>query len=125
MLAEQIYQIDLPWPPSLNTYRSCCKNRLVTVKRGRDYFEQVAWEVKKARLHDKQIDQPVLISLIMHPPSKRRFDCSNFLKAYEDALVKSGLLEDDHWIEYDEIRKGEVVKGGLLKVKINVLECQS
>jgi len=116
------YEIDLPWPPSLNNYRSCIRNRLTTVEAGRVYFEEVAWRIRLAKLHKENINQPVLINLTMCPPTRRKFDCSNFLKAYEDALVKSGFLADDHWIEYGGIRKGETVKNGLLNVKINLLE---
>lgn len=121
-MQNNTYDLELPWPPSLNNYRSCVRGRLMTVAAGRTYFDLVAWIIKKKRLHTLEIAQPVLITLTMHPPSKRSFDCSNFLKAYEDALVKAGFLEDDHWIEYDGIKKGEPVKNGLLKVHLEVLE---
>lgn len=63
---------------------------------------------------------PVTISLVMHHKMNVRYDVSNYLKAYEDALVKCGFLVDDHLIEYASIKKGEKVTGGKLVVKVNV-----
>lgn len=74
-------------------------------------------------LSGEAIDQPVIISLIMHPRTLAKFDVSNYLKAYEDALVKCGFLVDDHWIEYGSIKKGEKVKGGNLVVSVTLRDC--
>ena len=70
-------------------------------------------------LSEELIERPVLISLVIHPRTNAKFDVSNYLKAYEDALVKCGFLEDDHWIEYVSIRKGEKISGGMLDVKVS------
>lgn len=115
------YAFELPQPPSINGYRACVRNRLITSKRGRDYFVEVDKIMKELNLDNEMIKQEVLISLVIHPRTLAKFDVSNYLKAYEDALVKCGFLEDDHWIEYGSIRKGEKVKGGLLKVKVSLI----
>ena len=116
------YEFTLPQPPSINGYRAVARGRLITSKRGRDYFVSVAEIMKGLNLDQEMIKQKVLVSLVIHPRTLAKFDVSNYLKAYEDALVKCGYLEDDHWIEYGSIRKGEKVKGGLLKVKVTVLD---
>lgn len=113
------YEFELPLSPSINTYRACVRNRLITSKKGRIYFEEVQKVMDELNLSGEMIEQPVLIGLTIHPRTKAKFDCSNYLKAYEDALVKCGFIEDDHWIEYSSIRKGEKVKGGKLVVKVN------
>lgn len=112
------YEFELPQPPSINGYRAVARGRLITSKRGREYFVIVDDIIKKLKLENERIEQPVTIHLTICPRTKAKFDVSNYLKAFEDALVKSGFLEDDHWIEYSGIKKGEVVKGGLLKVKV-------
>jgi crossover junction endodeoxyribonuclease RusA len=114
------YEFDLPMPPSINGYRACVRNRLITSKRGRDYFVAVQAAMDELNLSGEMIEKPVSIHLTIHPRTRAKFDVSNYLKAYEDALVKCGFLEDDHWIEYSGIKKGEVIKGGLLKLRISV-----
>ena len=115
------YEFSLPWPPSLNNYRYSHNNRLFTSKKGRDYHKAVKEKILELKLNKEDLDQPLLFSLILFPSSKRKFDCSNFLKAYEDALVNAGFLKDDHWIEYGGIRKGPVIKGGKMDIKVSFL----
>ena len=115
------YEFTLPQPPSINGYRAVARGRLITSKRGREYFITVDKIMKELNLDQEMIEQKVLISLVIHPRTLAKFDVSNYLKAYEDALVKCGFLEDDHWIEYGSIRKGEKVKGGLLKVRVDLI----
>ena len=112
------YEFTLPMPPSINGYRACVRNRLITSKRGREYFVAVQNAMDELKLSGEMIEQPVIIHLTIHPRTRAKFDVSNYLKAYEDALVKCGFLEDDHWIEYGGIKKGEVIKGGLIKVRV-------
>ena len=116
------YEFELPLPPSINTYRACVRNRLITSNKGREYFDLVRCRMNDLGLSGEMISQPVVIRLVMHPRTKAKFDCSNYLKAYEDALVKCGFIEDDHWIEYGSIRKGEKIKGGLLKVSVSLID---
>ena len=112
------YEFTLPMPPSINGYRACVRNRLITSKRGREYFIAVQSAMDELKLAGEMIEQPVMIYLTIHPRTRAKFDVSNYLKAYEDALVKCGFLEDDHWIEYGGIKKGDVIKGGMLKLKV-------
>ena len=115
-----MYEFDLPFPPSINSYRACVRNRLITSKKGREYFREVAVIIRQLGLHKENIAQSVVISLVLHPKTLARYDVSNFLKAYEDALVKAGFLEDDHFIEYGSIKKGEKIKGGMLNVTAEI-----
>ena len=112
------YEFTLPYPPSINSLRACVRNRLITSKKGREYFLKVAERMDELSLSGEAIEQEVIVSLVMHPPTLRKYDVSNFLKAYEDALVKCGFLEDDHWVEYGSIKKGEKIKGGRLDVSV-------
>lgn len=115
------YKFELPWPPSVNSLRACVRNRLITTKRGRDYFALVSKKMDKLGLSGEGIADRVVIGIMMHPPTLRKYDVSNFLKAYEDALVKCGFIDDDHLIEYSFIGKGEKIKGGKLDISVTVL----
>lgn len=110
--------IHLPWPPSVNSLYATYKGRRIKSKRGRDYVKLVAAVV--AHLKHDQISVPIEIDLLMHAPTNRKYDVSNHLKAYEDALVQCGLILDDHLISYSGIHKGKKLPpDGLLIVKIN------
>ena len=114
------YEFDLPFPPSVNTLRASVRGRLITSSAGRKYYKAVAERMAELWLSGEGIAVPVTISLVMHHKMNVRYDVSNYLKAYEDALVKCGFLVDDHLIEYASIKKGEKVAGGKLVVKVNV-----
>ena len=121
------YEFEIPWPPTANHFHQPVVMRKgkrvyarnVTSKEVEAYQKEVKRIMDELGLSGEMIAQPVTISLMMHPKTNHKFDRSNFLKAYEDALVKCGFMEDDHWIDYGYIRKGEKVKGGKLVVKVN------
>ena len=52
------------------------------------------------------------------PPDKRCRDLDNILKAIFDALVTSGLMGDDEQIDDIRVIRGDVVKGGVVKIKV-------
>lgn len=114
------YEFDLPFPPSVNTLRASVRGRLITSSAGRKYYKAVAERMEEMGLAGEGVSTPVTISIVMHHKMNVRYDVSNYLKAYEDALVKCEFLVDDHLIEYASIKKGEKVAGGKLVVKVNV-----
>lgn len=124
------YKFELPWPPTSNHFHQPIafrKNgkvlaRNITSKEVDKYQAEVKKVMDELMLSGEMIEKPVLIHLKLHPKTNHKYDCSNFLKAYEDALVKCGFFEDDHWIEYGSIRKGEKVKGGKIVVIVEELE---
>lgn len=58
----------------------------------------------------------------MYPPSKRRMDIDNYLKAPFDALTHSGVWSDDVQVRYAVIEWCEVVKGGRFEITISIYE---
>ena len=114
------YEFDLPFPPSVNTLRASVRGRLITSSAGRKYYKVVADRMAELGLAGEGIATHVTISLVMHHKLNVRYDVSNYLKAYEDALVKCWFLVDDHLIEYASIKKGDKVDGGKLVVKVSV-----
>ena len=124
------YNFTLPWPPTANHFHQPIPfkrgtkwaARNITSKDVVKYQQEVKLVMDELKLSGEMIEQKVLISLVLHPKTNHKYDCSNFLKAYEDALVKCNFFEDDHWIEYSSIRKGEKIKGGKLEVSITLIE---
>ena len=120
------FSFSLPFPPTSNHYHMpvrmgkgarCIKSPKIT-----KYQREAVSIIQGLGLADLNISEKVEISLVMHPPTLRRYDCSNFLKAYEDALVQANFLEDDHLIEYGAIKKGEKKKGGELIILVKIIE---
>lgn len=118
------YNFSLPWPPTVNHFHMPVKMgkyvRNIKSPKVKEYQKKVKFILQEKGLSLLKINRPVTISLVMHPKTNAKYDCSNFLKSYEDALVQGGFLEDDHWIEYGEIRKGEKVKGGRLDIYVKI-----
>ena len=58
------------------------------------------------------------LDVTFHFPNNQRRDIDNFLKATIDSLVKCGLCVDDEQFDELIVRRGNVVKGGLIKLKV-------
>ena len=104
-------RLELPYPPSVNSYWRANGHRRYISKEGVAFTNEVSLIVKTQKpktFGDKQ----VAISVMIHPRSKRKFDLDNTLKAILDALMKAGMYDDDSQIEYIEIARGEAVDGG-------------
>jgi len=114
-----IYKLELPFPPSLNTYyRHVMMNRKLRVlisAKGRVYRSMVRLAVRKPPM----IAGDLHISVVLHPPCKRRRDLDNFDgKALWDALTKAGVWNDDSQVKSRDSAWGDVVKDGKIILRI-------
>lgn len=110
-------QFTLPMPPSINRYyRSIGAGRVVISEDGRKYRKAVkdSLLVQRAKLVTGRIG----LELELCFNDKRKCDLDNRLKSLQDALQKAGLFEDDSQIDLLIVRRGEVTKGGLVKITI-------
>jgi crossover junction endodeoxyribonuclease RusA len=116
-------QLVLPVPISTNTYYRNFNGRMIISRAGRHYSTQV----RNAALEQLGCYQPVqgrlALDISFYPPDKRVRDLDNFCgKALLDALCKAGLYEDDSQIDVLNAQRKEVVKGGMVSVKIEVIK---
>jgi len=103
-------------PPSVNTYwRANGKRRFITPK-GVKFKQDMGYWVKPV-MSDKRLKCEMTLSM----PTRRRFDIDNFTKAIFDSLVQNGLCLDDEQFDELHIKRGKVVKGGLIKIKVTEL----
>lgn len=56
--------------------------------------------------------------IIAYPPDKRKRDLDNLVKATQDALQHAGCYENDCDIDGLRVERGDVIKGGRIKVII-------
>lgn len=111
---------DLPWPPSVNTYwrHTLVKGRprVLISKKGRDYRSAV---LSAIGLKHKKIGGRVSVWIGANAPDNRARDLDNLPKAILDALTHAGVWGDDEQIDQLTIVRGEVVKGGGVRVVIS------
>lgn len=102
--------------PSVNHYWVATGKRRFLSKKAKDFQKMVGLFVSP----HKSIAR-LKAEITFHFPDKRIRDIDNYLKAVLDSLVKCGLCVDD--VQFDElhIKRGEVIKGGLIKIKVTEL----
>lgn len=100
-------------PPSVNHYWEGTGRRCKVSDRGRDFHELVALSVPQLFTTSR-----LKLDVTFHFPNNQRRDIDNFLKATIDSLVKCGLCVDDEQFDELIVRRGNVVKGGLIKLKV-------
>lgn len=113
-------QIEMPWPPTLNKYRTVARGRLITSTKGKKYKDEgmaIIRSQTKAKISGK-----IKVGIVFHPPTNSRFDLDNFCKCLLDTVTESGLIEDDSNISELKLTKGEKIKGGKALVTITSIE---
>lgn len=109
-----IINTKLPLPPTLNQYyrAKVIKGKPIIYKSDKGYFDKVACLVSKSPTNKR-----LKIAVTVHFSDKRTQDIDNRLKALLDAL-NGRIWADDSQIDKIEIDRGEIIKGGLVKLKV-------
>lgn len=110
----------LPWPPSVNHYWTQWAQgkivRMAVSTKGKAYRAEVAAVAFASRAC--RVDGRLSVTIKACPPDRRTRDLDNLLKALLDALSEAGVFKDDGQIDRLTIERGEVVKGGMVTVRI-------
>jgi crossover junction endodeoxyribonuclease RusA len=111
-------ELTLPWPPSVNQMYRVFGNRAIISERGREYRRNALKDIMMQRVG--KMSQHERLSVFIHamPPDRRRRDIDNLAKAVLDVLVHAGIMLDDSQIDRLGIERGDVVKDGLLMLRI-------
>lgn len=115
------YDFSLPFPPSVNVWKTTFKGRMILSKRGREYRKLVIDHMKDLGLLDEALDCRLSVVIRLYGPTNAKRDIDNFLKSPLDALTHCNFWVDDSQIDSLKIVRCEKVKGGRLDVIVEKL----
>jgi crossover junction endodeoxyribonuclease RusA len=115
--------LNLPLPPSINSYWGFSGHRRFINKAGVAFKEAVADYVAEYRV-PKLGNARLEIHVTLYPKDKRIQDIDNRLKSLFDSLSNNGagVFNDDSQIDVLLVQRGEIKKGGGCLVMIDILE---
>jgi crossover junction endodeoxyribonuclease RusA len=113
--------LELPLPPSVNTYWRNFRGRTILSKGGRDYKIAVQEYVTVNNL-PKFGQERLGASITIFPRDRRAIDLDNRLKALFDSLEDAGLFDDDSQFDRIYICRGMIKKGGGCTITISTIK---
>lgn len=109
-------RIELPYPPTVNTYWRRVGSRTLISKKGRAYRVRIKAALLEHR--ENAVAGRCAVRVDLFPPDGRKRDLDNVLKALLDGLHHGGVIDDDSVIDRLEIVRRGVLPGGLAVVHI-------
>lgn len=84
-------------------------------------FKVLVWSAVNRLQARKQWSNELKMTMIIHPPDRRRRDSSNLWKMTEDALQDAGVFVDDSQIKEHHAYWSSPVKDGMVVVELETL----
>jgi len=103
-----VTMLELPFPPSVNTYYRRGPHSTYLSPKGREYKQAVA-EIVAAEGVPIRTGR-LYVAIALSSPTKRAFDIDNRIKSVLDAMQDAGVFADDEQI--DEINVVRRPQGG-------------
>ena len=110
--------LNLPFPPSVNTYYRRGAHTTYMSKGGREYKAKVAEYIAESNT-PKLGASRLSLEIVLWPKDKRKYDIDNRIKALLDSLQDAGVFDDDEQIDQINVYRGiGEHKGGCARVLI-------
>ena len=113
----QTKPFDAPFPPSVNNYLGRNGKHSYLTDKAKQFNKDIYYLVLMNNLN-KNYTTPIEIHYDIWFPDTRRRDIANYEKVLTDALVKAGVMEDDHLVHKMVIRRMGIIKGGNVRITI-------
>jgi crossover junction endodeoxyribonuclease RusA len=113
--------LNLPLPPSVNSYRTIFRGRMGISKAGRQFKQQISdyvVEYAVPKLGAARLE----FQVTLYPRDRRKQDIDNRIKALWDALADAGVFDNDEQIDVLIVHRGEIKKGGGCLVYIDIID---
>lgn len=114
-----MFEVELPYPPSVNHYWRMVGSRMLISREGRAFRQRVCPILAASGM--KTLLGRLTVKIEVCPPDHRRRDIDNVQKAVLDALEKGGAYEDDSQIDLLITKRKEVVRKGRIEVIVEGL----
>ena len=112
---------ELPYPPSVNHYWRRVGARTLISRGGRVFRGDVCVLLGGSGPRKPPSDGRIALCMDAFPPDRRRRDLDNIQKPVLDALEHAGVYEDDSQVDLLITRRGPVLDGGNIRVRIEPL----
>lgn len=116
--ARMPYRIELPFPPSVNTYWRRGPRSTYLSKSGRAYKQAVDCCVLRSSQELHPFTGRLAVEVELYPPDRRTRDVDNCSKAVLDSLGEAGVWKDDEQIDDLRLIRRGIRKGGLCVVTV-------
>lgn len=113
--------LELPHPPSVNVYYRRSGHHIHISEQGRKFKLNVS-EIIATHHHIKFNMLRLKVHIDYYPPTKRKTDIDNRIKAVLDSLTDAGLWVDDEQVDELSIKRMPVYKGGKIVVTVESIE---
>jgi crossover junction endodeoxyribonuclease RusA len=113
--------LELPHPPSVNVYYRRSGHHIHISEQGRKFKLNVS-EIIATHHHIKFNMLRLKVHIDYYPPTKRKTDIDNRIKAVLDSLTDAGLWLDDEQVDELSIKRMTVYKGGKIVVTVETLD---
>lgn len=101
-------------PPSVNHYWVASGKKRYLSAKAKTFHQIISLVIPKRRSTAR-----LKAEITFHFPDRRCRDIDNYLKATLDSLIKCGLAVDDEQFDELIVKRGSVIKGGLIKLKVS------
>lgn len=112
----------MPWAPSVNSCWMHTRRGVMLSARGRKYRADAIALLDELGLYNELIDSNVSMSVVLNPPTLRRYDVDNFSKSLLDALSHAKFWVDDEQVQKLTVSKGVKTSGGSVEVIVSVIQ---
>jgi Holliday junction resolvase RusA-like endonuclease len=111
-----MFQVELPFPPSVNHYWRRVGARTLISRQGRRFRSDVVRLLANRGM--TPLAGPLDVRVEVHPPDRRRRDLDNLQKSLLDSLQHGGVYGDDSQIDRLDAWRFDPVEGGKVVVRI-------
>jgi crossover junction endodeoxyribonuclease RusA len=117
-------RLELPFPPTVNTYWRRVGHRTILSASARAYRQKVEIALVDGSLGSRHeaLTCDLAVEIEFRPPDRRKRDIDNLPKGLLDALKHAGVYADDSQVRQLNLRFGLPKAGGLSLVRITIAE---